>query len=43
LHQNSGKFPEAANLTLKWIGTISGKRESRRFEWDSMMIQQDVI
>ncbi len=41
--KNSGKFPEAANLTLEWVGTIPGKRESRRFEGDYMLIQQDVI
>ena len=29
--KNSEKFPEAENLTLEWVGTIPGKRESRRF------------
>lgn len=41
--KNSGKFPEAANLTLEWVGHIPGKRESRRFEGDHMLIQQDLI
>lgn len=41
--KNSGKFPEAANLTLEWVGTIPGKRESRRFEGDYMMRQQDIV
>jgi hypothetical protein len=41
--KNSGKFPEAENMTLEWVGTIPGKRESRRFEGDTMMIQQDVV
>jgi hypothetical protein len=41
--KNSGKFPEAENLTLEWVGTIPGKRESRRFEGDYMIKQQDVI
>ena len=41
--KNSGEFPEAANLTLEWVGHVPGKRESRRFEGDVMMIQQDVI
>jgi len=41
--KNSGKFPEAANLTLEWVGTIPGKRESRRFEGDYMLNQQDVV
>jgi len=41
--KNSGNFPEAENLTLEWVGTIPGKRESRRFEGLYMMKQQDVI
>lgn len=41
--KNSGEFPEAENLTLEWVGMIPGKRESRRFEGDYMMRQQDVV
>ncbi len=41
--KNSGKFPEAETLTLEWVGTIPGKRESRRFEGDYMMVQQDIV
>lgn len=41
--KNSGKFPDAANLTLEWVGTIPGKRESRRFEGDTWLIQQDIV
>jgi hypothetical protein len=41
--KNSGKFPEAANLTLEWVGTIPGKRESRRFEGDYMLNQGDLV
>ncbi len=41
--KNSGQFPEAANLTLEWVGHIPGKRESRRFEGDYMLRQQDVV
>ncbi len=41
--KNSGQFPEAENLTLEWVGTIPGKRESRRLEGDYMLKQQDVI
>ena len=41
--KNSGRFPEAANLTLEWVGTIPGKRESRRFEGDYILTQQDVV
>jgi hypothetical protein len=41
--KNSGKFPEAETMQLEWVGTIPGKRESRRFEGDYMMRQQDVV
>ncbi|WP_316837280.1 FAD-dependent oxidoreductase [Pedobacter nutrimenti] len=41
--KNSGLFPDAENLTLEWVGMIPGKRESRRFEGDYMLIQQDII
>ena len=41
--KNSGEFPDADNLTLEWVGQIPGKRESRRFEGDYMLIQQDLI
>ena len=41
--KNSGNFPEAETLTLEWVGTIPGKRESRRFEGDHILIQQDIV
>jgi len=41
--KNSGRFPEAETLTLEWVGTIPGKRESRRFEGDAMLVQQDLV
>ncbi|MDQ8201428.1 FAD-dependent oxidoreductase [Pelagicoccus sp. SDUM812003] len=41
--KNSGLFPEARDLTLEWVGTVPGKRESRRFEGDHMLIQQDIV
>jgi hypothetical protein len=41
--KNSGEFPEAENLTLEWVGTIPGKRESRRFEGDYLLTQQDIV
>ena len=41
--KNSGEFPEAENLTLEWVGTIPGKRESRRFEGDYIIRQQDIV
>ncbi|NMH86822.1 FAD-dependent oxidoreductase [Flavivirga algicola] len=41
--KNSGEFDDVDNMTLEWVGTIPGKRESRRFEGLYMMTQQDVI
>ena len=41
--KNSGAFSNVDNLTLEWISTIPGKRESRRFEGDYWLKQQDVI
>jgi hypothetical protein len=41
--KNSGRFPDARNKTLEWVGTIPGKRESRRFEGDHMLVQQDIV
>ena len=41
--KNSGQFPEAETMTLEWVGTIPGKRESRRFEGDYMLKQQDIV
>ncbi|KAF4994826.1 hypothetical protein FGRMN_5560 [Fusarium graminum] len=41
--KNSGRFPEAENLTLEWVGTVPGKRESRRFIGPTMMVQQDIV
>jgi len=41
--KNSGVFPEVDNLALEWVGPVPGKRESRRFEGDVMVTQQDVV
>lgn len=41
--KNSGNFPEAEPLTLEWVGMIPGKRESRRFEGEYLLKQQDII
>jgi hypothetical protein len=41
--KNSGEFPDAKNLALEWMGTIPGKRESRRFVGDYILTQHDVI
>jgi hypothetical protein len=40
--KNSGKF-EAENLSLEWMGSIPGKRESRRFIGAYVLKQQDII
>ena len=41
--KNSGKFPDSENLSLEWVGTIPGKRESRRFEGPYMLKQRDIV
>lgn len=41
--KNSGNFPEAETMGLEWVGTIPGKRESRRFEGDYILRQQDIV
>ncbi len=41
--KNSGRFPEAETMTLEWVGTIPGKRESRRFEGDYILTQRDIV
>jgi hypothetical protein len=41
--KNSGTFTDVDNLTLEWVSTIPGKRESRRFEGDYLLKQQDVV
>ena len=41
--KNSGEFPESENLTLEWVGTVPGKRESRRFMGDYILNQRDVV
>jgi hypothetical protein len=41
--KNSGEFEYVEDLTLEWVGTIPGKRESRRFEGLYMLQQQDVV
>jgi len=40
--KNSGEF-DAENLTLDWVGSIPGKRESRRFKGDYILNQNDLI
>lgn len=41
--KNSGQFEDVDNLTLEWVGTVPGKRESRRFNGEYMLKQQDVV
>ena len=41
--KNSGKYPDAANWTLDWIGAIPGKRESRRFLGPLILTEQDIL
>lgn len=41
--KNSGKFPQMSTYTLEWVGTIPGKRESRRVRGLYTLTQQDII
>ncbi|GHV37385.1 hypothetical protein AGMMS49546_04980 [Spirochaetia bacterium] len=40
--KNSGLF-DAENLTLEWVGSVPGKRESRRFIGAYVLKQQDLM
>lgn len=41
--KNSGKYPQAENLALTWVGSIAGRRESRRFMGDYILNQNDLL
>ncbi|RMF91649.1 MAG: FAD-dependent oxidoreductase, partial [Planctomycetota bacterium] len=41
--KNSGKYPEAANYALEWIGSLPGRRESRRFIGDYILSERDLV
>lgn len=41
--KNSGEYEGVENLTLEWVGSIPGKRESRRFNGHYMLTQSDVV
>ncbi len=41
--KNSGNHPEAANWALDWVGSIPGKRESRRLLGPHVLTQSDVL
>lgn len=40
--KNSGDFPEAENMALDWVGSIPGRRESRRFMGDYILTESDL-
>ena len=40
--KNSGNFPEAENLALDWVGSLPGRRESRRFIGDYILSEKDL-
>lgn len=40
--KNSGKFPDAQNHALDWIGALPGRRESRRFVGDFILSERDL-
>jgi hypothetical protein len=40
--KNSGEHPDSANWALDWVGSIPGKRESRRFLGPKVLTQHDV-
>lgn len=42
LVKNSGHYKDSENWALEWIGAIPGKRESRRFIGDHVLIEQEV-
>ena len=41
--KNSGEYPDAATMGLKWVGTVGCKREGRRFVGQYVMNQNDVM
>jgi hypothetical protein len=41
--KNSGKFPDADTMTLEWVGSMPGKRESRRLIGDHVLTQHDIL
>jgi len=40
--KNSGDHPDSANWTLDWVGSLPGKRESRRLLGPHILTQADV-
>lgn len=41
--KNSGDHPDSAHWSLDWVGSIPGKRESRRFLGTHILKEQDVL
>lgn len=41
--KNSGKHPESANIALDWVGSLPGKRESRRLIGDYILTDVDLL
>ncbi len=41
--KNSGDYPEADNFALDWVGSLPGRRESRRFIEDFILSEPDMI
>lgn len=41
--KNSGKFPQADNFALDWVGSLPGRRESRRFIGDYILSESDQL
>jgi hypothetical protein len=41
--KNSGDHPDAAHWALEWVGSLPGKRESRRFLGQHVLTQNDVF
>ncbi len=41
--KNSGEHPGSANWALDWVGSVPGKRESRRFLGPHVLTQDDVL
>ncbi|MFR9582185.1 MAG: FAD-dependent oxidoreductase [Rikenellaceae bacterium] len=41
--KNSGNYPESANYALDWVGSLPGKRESRRLVGDYMLTDGDLL
>lgn len=41
--KNSGKYPQADNFSLDWVGSVPGRRESRRFIGDHILCESDLL